>query len=288
MIQLVCHHYNPNPKTREQRDLAPTDKPKRTDFGPYQFITDKILTTLNKPEIRLFGVHHVALAWLDIDADWTSEKGSQNNNMSSNTVPLLDRAAPKAEGGGESVAGGVGIKAGRSGALSGMNAAMASQMKMGNAGSDQIAKMGASMRGNMAGMGMMGMNRKASAKEKDQIKTLTRTDFLLQFVWVPVKPADQPKTDEERKTKLADEVKNLNDAKKDYTPESPVKIQEAIEAESRKKSEAFDSALSGKAGGGSNAGGGVPSATGGGPGSGPRPSGAGPAAPTGAAAPKSP
>ena len=95
MIQLVCHHYNPYPKTREQRELGPKD-PRRTDFGPYQFITDKVLTKLNDPELRLFGVDHIAVAWLDKDPEWTTEKGSQNNNLASNTVPLLDRAAAPA------------------------------------------------------------------------------------------------------------------------------------------------------------------------------------------------
>ena len=94
IIQLVCHHYNPYPK-KEQRALALSD-PKRTDLGSYQFITDKVLPKLNSPDLRLFGVDHIALAWITKDNEWTSEKGSQNNNLASNTVPLLDRAAPPA------------------------------------------------------------------------------------------------------------------------------------------------------------------------------------------------
>ena len=100
VIQLVCHHYNPYPKTKEQRDLPLKDQ-HRTDFGPYEFITEKVLSRLNDPRIRLFGIHHVALAWMARDPEWTTDKGSQNNNMASRTVPLLDRAAPAAvEGGG--------------------------------------------------------------------------------------------------------------------------------------------------------------------------------------------
>ena len=48
----------------EQRELDVKD-PRRTEFGPYQFITDKVLTKLNVPELRLFGVDHIAVAWLD-------------------------------------------------------------------------------------------------------------------------------------------------------------------------------------------------------------------------------
>ena len=85
------------------------DDPKRTDFGPYQFLTEKVLKKLNSPSLRLFGVDHIALAWMAEDKEWTSEKGSQHNNLASNTVPLLDRAAPAADaaagGGGDGPAG---------------------------------------------------------------------------------------------------------------------------------------------------------------------------------------
>ena len=104
MIQIVCHHYNPYPTTRDQFALDPKD-PKRTDFGPYQFITEKVLNKLNSPSLRLFGVHHVALAWMTEDREWTTEKGAQHNNLASNTVPLLDRASPPAaEAGGAAAA----------------------------------------------------------------------------------------------------------------------------------------------------------------------------------------
>ena len=61
-----------------------------------------MLHKLNSPLLRLYGVSHVALAWMTSDRNWTSEKGSANNNLASNTVPLLDRASPPAdaEGGG--------------------------------------------------------------------------------------------------------------------------------------------------------------------------------------------
>ena len=53
----------------------PVDDPKRTDFGPYQFLTEKVLKKLNSPSLRLFGVDHIALAWMAEDKEWTSEKG---------------------------------------------------------------------------------------------------------------------------------------------------------------------------------------------------------------------
>ncbi len=48
--------------------------------------------------------------------------------------------------------------------------------------------------------------RRAAAEAKKNLKYLTRTDFLLQFVWMPVKPEAQPKTPEELKTKLEEEA----------------------------------------------------------------------------------
>ena len=76
------------------------------------------------------------------------------------------------------------------------------------------------------------------------MKNLTRTDFLLQFVWEPVKPEAQPKTPEELKTKLEEIAKKLSEAEKEYTPDTATaKLEEAIEAESLKKSKALDSAI---------------------------------------------
>ena len=108
VIQLVCHHYNPYPNTktkegRAQMDMS-VDDPRRTDFGPYQFLTEKVLEKLNSPSLRLFGVDHIALAWMAEDKEWTTEKGGQHNNLASKTVPLLIAQTPTvAESGGGAV-----------------------------------------------------------------------------------------------------------------------------------------------------------------------------------------
>jgi len=284
VIQLVCHHYNPYPKTREQIGLSPKD-PKRTDFGPYQFIIDKVLTTLNKPGLRLFGVHHVALAWMARDPEWTSEKGSQNNNLASSTVPLLDRAAPTAVAGAGAMGPGQDAMAVAM-AKSGRNAALSGGMGEAASRAEQKQMMMNMMGGRMSmGMGMGGSNKKAEADAKKNVKYLTRTDFLLQFVWVPVKKADQPGTKEDLDAKLQAEVTKLNDAEKNYTADSTTKLEEQIEAASIQRSKAIDSALS-KALTVTNPGG-VPGAPGapvvpGTPGFGPAPAGAAPAAPAAA------
>ncbi len=120
IIQIAAHHYNPYPTSREQIALMSSrDDPRRTDFGPVQFLTDKVLPKLNDPRLRVFGVTHVAVGWLTIERDWTTEKGQSTNNTASNTVPLLDRASAPAAAEGGGGAGGAG-----GGAMMGMQAMM--------------------------------------------------------------------------------------------------------------------------------------------------------------------
>jgi len=292
VIQLICHHYNPYPNTktkegREQMGLSVKD-PKRTDFGPYQFLTEKVLNKLNSPILRLFGVDHVALAWMAEDKDWTSDKGAQHNNLAGNTVPLLARATPSAgEVGG--AGGGMGMGA--------MNSPMASMMMsmrgnsggmagaMGGAKAGEMGMMGSQMGrmmrggGGMMGMGMGVESRMTDAEAKRKMKTLTRTDFLLQFIWKPLKPEEQPKTDEERQAKIGDFIAKMSEAEKNNPAVTISK--EEIEVASRKKSEEIDSNIE-KAltpGGAAGAGPGTP-------GFGPPPAGGTPGAPPGAATTK--
>jgi type IV pilus assembly protein PilM len=98
--------------------------------------------------------------------------------------------------------------------------------------------------GGMMGDGMGGMpGAAAGGVNKKDYKWLTRTDFLLQFVWIPVQPEAQPKTPEEVSAKLKEIADKLVEAEKEYTADaSTEKLEAAIEAESLKKSKAFDSA----------------------------------------------
>ena len=93
------------------------------------------------------------------------------------------------------------------------------------------------------GRGMMGTNTAAADFEK-KLKKLTRTDFLLQFVWIPVKPADQPQTKEDLDAKLTAELAKLQGAEKTYTPDTSEKMEEQIEAKSLQTSQAVDAAFS--------------------------------------------
>ena len=257
VIQLVCHHYNPFPK-RDQLALA-VDDPKRTDLGPFEFLTEKVLRKLNSPSLRLFGVDHIALAWMSPDKEWTSEKGSQNNNLASRTVPLLDRAtAPAGEPLLERVewagmawmdrawqvmmASMMGGRGGKMGGRMGGAGMMGGRGMMGSGGPG-MGMMG--MKGMMgsAGMGGYGMGGALTdAEAKKQIKTLTRTDFLLQFVWKPVKLENLPKTDEERAAKIKELVDKIAEVEKNH-PAVTMPKEEDIQAASLKKTNAIDSQL---------------------------------------------
>jgi type IV pilus assembly protein PilM len=280
VIQLICHHYNPFPK-RDQIALK-VDDPKRTDFGPYQFVTEKVLNKLNSPTLRLFGVHHAALAWISEDHEWTTEKGLQSNNLASNTVPLLDRASPPAAaadaGGG--AGGGGGSPYSQMARMSGMQGGskqggMQGSIQGGMQGGSGYGQMMSRMGGRMGmGMGMMGNPTDAEAKKN--LKTLTRTDFLLQFIWQPPKPEDQPKTDEERDAKIKEIVEKMTEAQKNNPAVTMPKVEDLTKA-SLKKTQELDSKIQNAI---------TPAAPGGAgtPGFGPQPAGTG-APPAGAGTP---
>ena len=245
IVQVVGHHYNPY-ASAEQAKL-PENSPLRYEFGPLPYLVKKIVPALNNPRLRLFGVHHVALSWFTADKQWTSEKGAQTNGFASNTVPLMTRATPPV---GESGAGGAGGMPGMSGGYAGMAPGRMGGMAGGSEGMSGMAGGGMMPggyggRGGMGGMmgeggGMGGMTGGAGADVK-KLSFLTRTDFLIQFIWQPVKPEDQPKNAEELKTKFQEEVKKLVDAQKN----SEVKIPSEAELETAAiaQSKAIESAL---------------------------------------------
>ncbi|MGO9599408.1 MAG: type IV pilus assembly protein PilM [Isosphaeraceae bacterium] len=195
IVQIVCHHYNPYPTDPKQRNLSLKDT-RRTDFGPYQFITEKVLHKLNDPMLRLFGVSHVALSWMDIDTQWTSEKGCGTNNLARSTVPLLDRASPPSDAGGRM--GEAGSRGGPGGVYRPTPMAGARGMMRAptTAGSGMFA-------GTPAG---------AAAEAMKSIKTLTRTDFLIQFVWKPDTIEPLPDDPEQRKAKIKELVEKFKEA----------------------------------------------------------------------------
>ena len=241
IVQVVGHHYNPYSSAEQAR--LPENSPQRYEFGPLAYLVKKVVPALNNPRLRLYGVHHVALSWFTQDTKWTSEKGAQTNGFASNTVPLMARAtAPVGEGGAGGMEGG--SAGGYPGAMAGGQMAGMSGGSGGGGGYPGMAaggmmpgggagygggRMGGAMGGMMEGGGgmMPGMGGMAGGADAKKLTTLTRTDFLIQFIWQPVKPEDQPKDAEELKTKFQEEVKKLVEAQKN----SEIKIPSEAELE---------------------------------------------------------
>jgi type IV pilus assembly protein PilM len=237
IVQVIGHHYNPYATDPEQVKL-PEDSPQRTDFGPYNYLVYKIIPKLNHPRLRLYGVHHVALAWMDRDEKWTTEKGSSTNNMANKTVPILARAiAPAGDAGGMTGGGmpgmmGMGSMAGMGGPDGGKMGRMS-----GMAGPMGMGGMMPGM-GSMAGYGPMGGMGGPSA-EDSKASYLTRTDFLIQFVW---KPDEQPpKTPEEVKAELEKITKELRDAEQNQSVVNLPKESD-LETASKQQSTLLDNA----------------------------------------------
>ncbi len=236
IIQVVGHHYNPDP-TADDLKLPPDQQ---VALGPIQYLANKVLPVLMKPRLRILGVHHVALGWVTIDKEWTTEKGSATNNIASNTVPLLDRAAaPATDAGGDAgaMSGAKGAMAQMARAGSGLGSGGSMRPGMGGAASDMMR------RGMMGSMGMPGMGNAAAKDDVSKRMTrLTRTDFMIQFIWQPPKVDELPKTPEEYQTKIKEIEQKMADADKIGAKIVIPKDTELV-AESLKKSETIDAAI---------------------------------------------
>ena len=72
-LQPVSH-------SRASRSLHAATDPRRTDFGPIQFLTDKVLPKMNDPRLRLYGVTHVAVG-LDDDREGMDDREGQGQQQ---------------------------------------------------------------------------------------------------------------------------------------------------------------------------------------------------------------
>jgi type IV pilus assembly protein PilM len=197
IVQIVGHHYNPYPKDAAERAI-PLDSPKRREFGPYDFITHKILPKFQSADLRVLGIHHAAMTWWKPDPNWTTDKGAAST---ATVATLLDRATPAASATG-AAGGSSGPGSMAPGLMSGGDPRMGS---MAPGGSQYSMMTGADPR---MGGGMSG----AAKDKKAPVVTLTRTDFLIQFIWQPPTPEKPAKSIEEIRKALADaenDPKNL-------------------------------------------------------------------------------
>ena len=272
IIQVIGHHYNPYPGGDQFKvpENLPTGvlNPARIDYGPYGYLVKRIMPALETPKLRLYGISHVTLAWMVTDKEWTTEKGAQTNNLASNTVPIL--GPPTAPVSADSGSDG--------GGMPGMMSSMMASGKMGGMGQGgsggmggmgDMSGMGSAMMRNMMGGGMGGMGMNPGATKKVQLSTLTRTDFLIQFVWQEPKPDDRlkPGSDEEKtklaeiRTQVVDEEKNQSMVvmpKEEDVAKASLQQSSAVDSEMQKATQKAAAVLKAVSSGG---GAGVPAAT---------------------------
>ncbi|MDB5350850.1 MAG: type pilus assembly protein PilM [Planctomycetota bacterium] len=195
IIQVVGHHYNPtkSPKmSAEEKAFA---------FGPLPYIQQHILPRFWTPELRAFGIHHAVLTWMPTpDRAWTSAKSVGANVL----APMLPAEAAKgtgtSAGSAEGSAGGGGGGGGKGGSEA--FAGVGGGMPGGGMG------MGLGMDGMMGAMeGAMGLGGgAAAAKKAHELKTLTRTDFKIEFIWQPNASDAKPMELAEIRKQLDEEV----------------------------------------------------------------------------------
>ena len=230
IIQVLGHHYNPTP-TIEQLKLPPDQ---RQAFGPYNYIYQKILPQFQGADLRVQGVHHVALTSMLPDKDWTSEKGSAGKSAAAAAKMLGRASAPAATAG--SASGGGGGGGGGGGANPGEARLGRGAGGGGEGGKGPSGLMSAGRMGGPGGMGGIrpGFGGNDLGGTKAKLQTLTRTDFLIQFIWQPPTAEKPAKPIEEiRKELLAAETDEKN--KGAVRAVETAKVEAALEQESIKE-----------------------------------------------------
>ena len=225
IVQIAGHHYNPKPKTPEERRAKPQVK-----YGPILFLTQKVLPKFADSAVaRQFGFSHFAVVWVYQDDEWTSDKGTATG-VTNQAVPLLARAArPAGEGGGAGGMQGMSMP----GAMGGDGQiGMMMAMQGGSGGSGRMMGADGGMDMMMMG-GMPGYGGAGTAKvDKSKISYLTRTDFLIQFLWKPVETDKAPKTKEELDAALKKIAEELVAARKEVNPNAQNVTEEVILSQS--------------------------------------------------------
>ncbi len=229
IIQVIGHHYNPNPSTPEERALGVTSK--QTSFGPRNYLQFVVLPALENASLRRKGVHHVALAGLLIDKNWVSSLGAAGNMLASG-LPLLPRSAgaPGAAGGeGSGMGSSVSDPTRRMGSGFSRPPGMGGGMPPGMGGSGGMDPR--MMMGGVPGMAGMGGAPGANDPMAKMLTKRVRTDFLLQFIWQPPAPDAPP----EELAEINKKLKEAEGANKGAVTVSEEEMASGAEAAAKQK-----------------------------------------------------
>ena len=81
--------------------------------------------------------------------------------------------------------------------------------------------------GTMGGYGAMpGMMGGGASTKKEDLKTLTRTDFVIHIVWQPPSKDDVPKTAEEKSKQIEEDLAAMQKAAAELSGSAPVNVEE--------------------------------------------------------------
>jgi type IV pilus assembly protein PilM len=226
VIQVVGHHYNPSSIGAQAKRLS--DQEKKVAVGPINYLTHFVVPRLWTPAMRQYGISHAVLAWAEIDHDWVTTKLASEGSLPK--APLIARA---------------GGTAGGAGGMGGMQGMMMGGMK--GEGGPMAGKMGAAMGGygargmdmmkQMMGSGMPGMMGGVAPKEQEKIEEskITRTNFMIQFLWQPPAPGGTPEKVEDIAKKLKEAQDKAKGAIPYLDPAEEEKISVASKQATQKK-----------------------------------------------------
>ncbi len=241
VIQVYGHHYNPSPIGAAAKKLS--EREKAIAKGPVNYLTQNVVPRLWVPKLRQMGIHHALLTYVSIDDKWVSAKASAS---ASKAAPMLARqSAPTPAagdmGGEMGMPGGSGMEGMMSGSYGpGSGSGMMESMMPGMMDPGMMS----SMYAGYSGMGMYG----AQAKDAPEETTLTRTDFLINFVWQPPGPEEEPKSIEDITKELVEAAKGKGAPKALSEADIAKASQEQLKASVDKQIKAITEAV-GKASG---------------------------------------
>jgi type IV pilus assembly protein PilM len=188
IVQVKGHHYNPSAIGKYAKRLSPAEK--KIALGPLKYIAEDIVPRLWKPQLRQMGIHHATLVGFQPEYEWVAGDSTSGAAV---TAQMLGRAEPP-------VAPAAAGKGAEGGALSAMMVGLPPAGKQNMTNRIMVPGMQ-----NMLGMpGMPGMMGQAKSADAPEELKLTRTDFLINFLWQPPAPDAVVKSVDEIYKELVD------------------------------------------------------------------------------------
>ncbi len=193
VVHVVGHHYNPPRYGMGSEKISDAIKEKQLALGPIPYLANRVVPRFWYAPLRQKGIHHATLEWVDEpDFEWETSKLASGPAVPK--APLMPRPTP-------AKVASQGMEGGMEGMIDGYIVGLDTGMVGG--GDMDMESMMAEMESNynnMAG-GMMGMPG-IPGKNQPEKSTMTRTNFMVTFIWQPPGPDEEPKNLDEIRAEL--------------------------------------------------------------------------------------